>query len=151
MQMPRRSRSCFLSSAACIAALLLGACSGPRVQSLDGRAYPGPVAQDEVLDVQLVQIPQGVSFTNTTPRTLGPGWLWINAWYSAPLPAVGIGERIEIPLRDFQNEFGEPPRTGGFWAGRDATRVIHAQIETADPESGASRFLGLVVVGQGVR
>lgn len=135
----------------CIATLLLVGCSQARVQSLDGHAYPDGVAQDAVLDVQLVQSPQTVSFTNTTPRPLGPGWLWINGWYSAELPEVGIGESIEIPLRDFENEFGEAPRAGGFWAGRDATRVIHAQIETADPETGESRFLGLVVVGQGVR
>jgi len=149
--MPRRSRSLIRSIALCAAALLLAACSRARVQSLDGRAYPGPVAQDTVLDVQLVQASQSVTFTNTTPRPLGPGWLWINGWYSADLPEVGVGESIEVPLRDFRNEFGEAPRAGGFWAGRDATRVVHAQIETADPESGASRFLGLVVVGQGVR
>jgi hypothetical protein len=140
-----------MAGASCVVLLLLSACAGPRVQSLDGRAYPGSVSQDRVLDVQLIQRPQAVSFTNTTPRTLGPGWLWINGWYSAEVPAVGIGERIEIPLRDFRNEFGESPRSGGFWAGRDATRVVHAQIEITDPESGASTFLGLVVVGQGVR
>jgi hypothetical protein len=151
MPMPSGSRSCSLSAATCAALLLLGACSTARVQSLDGRAYPGSVVQERVLDVQLIQRPQAVSLTNTTPRTLGPGWLWINGWYSAALPAVGIGERIEIPMRDFRNEFGESPRSGGFWAGRDATRVVHAQIETTDPESGASTFLGLVVVGQGVR
>jgi len=146
--MPRCSRSVV---SCCAVALALGACSQPRVQTLDGRAYPRAVVQDEVLDVQLTQTPQAVTFTNTTPRPLGPGWLWINGWYSADLPEVGVGESIEVPLRDFRNEFGEPPRAGGFWAGRDATRVVHAQIEAADPETGESRFLALVVVGQGVR
>lgn len=144
--MPTRSRSC-TTAAAIVASAFLAACNAPRVQTLDGRAYPGDVAQAEVLDVQLFQEPQSVRFTNTTARPLGPGWVWLNGWYSAPLERVEIGGSVEIPLRAFRDEFGQRPRAGGFWAARDAVDVVLAQVERTNSASGAPELVGLVIVG----
>jgi hypothetical protein len=144
--MPTCSRSCHAVAAA-LATVLLGACSAPPVQSLDGRAYPGEDLQAAVLDVQVFQEPRSIRFTNTTARPLGPGWVWLNGWFSAPLERVAIGGSVEIPLRDFRDEFGQRPRAGGFWAARDAVDIVLAQVERANDATGAPELVGLIVVG----
>jgi len=100
-----------------------------------------------VLDVQLFRDDRAVRLANTTTRPLGPGWLWLNAWYSAPIERIDIGETVVIPLRQFESEHGRPAPSGGFWSGGRPLAVVHAQIETVDTETGDRRFRGLIVVG----
>ncbi|MFG0275853.1 MAG: hypothetical protein ACF8QF_12445 [Phycisphaerales bacterium] len=144
--MPTRPRL-HLVAAAALAAASLPACTTARVQTLDGRAFPGQIEQLDVLDVQVFQEAQSIRFTNTTARPLGPGWVWLNAWYSAPIDRIEVGGTLEIPLRDFRDEFGQRPRAGGFWAARDAIDVVLVQLERTNGPGGASELFGMVVVG----
>ncbi len=71
-----------------------------------------------------------LTMTNTSPATLGPGLLWINAAYSIEIDPIPSGERVTIDLRECLNEFGQPFRGGGFFATERPDDVVLAEIET---------------------
>ncbi|MEM7754908.1 MAG: hypothetical protein AAF297_04650 [Planctomycetota bacterium] len=105
-----------------------------------GGAYPTAMTQDRVLDIQVSRRGTVLYLTNTTATSFDAGTLWVNRRFSAPMPALALGESIELDLRSFVDEFGERFRAGGFWATRDPDAVVLAQLETGDA------LLGLVVV-----
>ncbi len=123
-----------------VAALLSG-CTGPDVL-LEGPVYPVGVEQRRVVDVQVVREETWLVFTNTTPRDIGAGRVWVNQEFALPFDGLEVGETARLPLGAFENEFGERFRAGGFFAIRPPTDVVLVQVEEDD----ARGLLGLVVV-----
>lgn len=136
--MPRTAP--LLSLAACAALALAGCATRGTGRIDDGVPYPASKVQGATLDVQVFRDGTDIRFTNTSAAPLGPGRLWLNAWYSRELPPVGVGETIELGLRAFRDRYGQPFRAGGFWAVDPAAPVVLAQVEEQD------RLVGLVVV-----
>lgn len=144
--------------------LVLGAllaahgCSTAPNPDLAGPAYPSALRQGRTLDVQVFRDGPEIRLTNTTARPLGPGRLWLNAWYSREIPAIGVGESVRYELNDFRDQYGAPFRGGGFFAARNPEALVLAQVEPAGAvEAGteggegagaeAAELLGLIVVG----
>ena len=92
-------------------------------------APPSPLPQSEVLNIQVFRNVTDIELTNTTARSFGPGLVWINERYSHPIEGLAIGESLDLPLRAFVDEFGDPFRAGGFFATRDPAPVVLAQLE----------------------
>ena len=92
-------------------------------------SYPGHT--QSVVDVQAFRDGPTLSFTNTSPETLGPGRLWINAAYSIDIEAVAPNASASVDLNSCRNEFGQPFRGGGFFATERPDEVVLAQIEDA--------------------
>jgi hypothetical protein len=109
------------------------------------RPYPDLV-QKESLNVQVFRRTQTVELTNTTARSIGPSTLWLNGRFCRPIDGLAIGQSLELPLKDFRDEFFDPFRGGGFFAVEAPERLVLAQLETHDVE-GKPVMLGLVVVG----
>lgn len=122
----------------------MGACqtSASRADA-DGPVFPEAKAQEEVLDIQVVRDGTHITLTNTTARAYGRSRLWLNRWFSRDIEALDIGQSLTFPLSEFRDRFDEPFRAGGFFATRRPTRLVQAQLETADS------LLGLVVVARG--
>lgn len=76
------------------AGLLWGCASAP----VAGRTYPEDLRQEKVLDVQVFRRTTEIEFTNTTDRPLGPGTLWLNKRFSAPIGVIGVGQKARVPL-----------------------------------------------------
>jgi hypothetical protein len=93
-------------------------------------APPSPLAQSEVLNIQVFRNVTDLELTNTTARSFGPSVLWINERYSRPIDGLAIGESLDLPLREFVDEFGDPFRAGGFFATRDPDPFVLAQLES---------------------
>jgi hypothetical protein len=115
----------------------LGACASRDL----GTGVSAPrLVQDEVLDIQVARRSTKISMTNTTARSFPAGRLWINKGYSAPMPPLAVGETVELDLRVFVDEAGEPFRAGGFFATREGDLVVLAHLVIE------GRTYGLVVV-----
>lgn len=125
-------------------AVVLAGCAGRAEEIGQGPVYPA-VTQLRTLDVQVVRDGTRISLTNTTAQPLGPGLLWLNAWYSLPFDGLGIGQRVELNLGDFRDRYGEAFRSGGFFATDAGDVVVLAQLQTTDGPS-EPVLLGLVVV-----
>lgn len=109
--------------------------------------YPFAAKQEKTLDIQVVRSGTRVSMTNTTATNFGPSRLWLNRRFSFPIAKWEIGETLDLPLKDFLDEFGERFRPGGFFAAEAPDKIVHAQIEVPSPTSeGGARMLGLIVV-----
>lgn len=122
----------------CVGATLLAGCRGPALTP--GPVYPESAARYGVLDIQVRVESRRVSFTNTTPRVLPAGRLWINGWYSAAVKPTPVGGGVEIPITAFRDEHGEGVRGGGFFAAEEPEKIILAELEAPDG------LYGLVVV-----
>lgn len=129
-----------------LAGALAGCSSGPRAVDY-ARAYPA-LKQGETLDIQVFRRAKRIELTNTTARAFGPSTLWLNAWYSRPLGGLGVGQTLDLPLKEFRDENSEPFRGGGFFAAEAPDRLVLAQLETTGPD-GKPLMLGLVVVSGG--
>lgn len=81
-----------------VAAVLGGCASGPKPSA--AWAYPDDLRQEKVIDVQVFRRATEIVFTNTTDRPLGPGVLWLNKRFAAPIGEIGAGQRVRVPLRD---------------------------------------------------
>lgn len=92
-------------------------------------APPSPLPQAEVLNIQAFRNVTDLELTNTTARSFGPGLVWINERYSTPIDGLAIGESLDLPLRLFVDEYGDPFRAGGFFATRDPDPVVLVQLE----------------------
>lgn len=110
-----------------------------------GPVYPQDAMMVEVLDVQLFRDITVLRFTNTSTTDFPAGTMWLNKRYSAPIPAIASGETVEIDLKQFVDEFGDTYSAGGFFAQREPTPVVLAQIEVPSIE-GVPVLYGLVVV-----
>lgn len=93
-------------------------------------APPTTLAQAEVLNIQAFRNVTSLEITNTTARSFGPGLVWLNERYSRPIDGLAIGESLDLPLRGFVDEFGDPFRAGGFFATREPDPVVLAQLES---------------------
>lgn len=122
-------------------------CSTAPNPELAGPAYPSALWQGRTLDVQVFRDGPEIRFTNTTPEPLGPGRLWLNAWYSREIPAIGVGESVTYQLKEFRDQYGAQFRGGGFFAAQNPEALVLAQVEPAETESGDVELLGLIVVG----
>ena len=122
------------------AALLVGGLGACAARDLATGVPPPRLVQDEVLDIQVARRSTKISMTNTTARSFPAGRLWINKAYSAPMPPLAVGETVELDLRVFVDEAGEPFRAGGFFATREGDLVVLAHLVTE------GRVYGLVVV-----
>ncbi len=146
------------------AALSLTACAARMDPSRASPPYPSALTQSRTLDVQVFRRANTIWLTNTTATPIGPGRLWLNAWYSRPVEMIGVGETLEMKLSSFYDRHGEPFRGGGgFFAARDPEAIVLAQIvqspaapptaaaeadaESAEGWAPAQELLGLVVVG----
>jgi hypothetical protein len=130
--------------AAAIALGLLAGCRGG--QSIDyARSMPPELRQGEVLNIQAFRNVTRLQLTNTTARSFEDGTLWINQRFSRPIGRLDAGESVDLPLREFVDEFGDTFRAGGFFATRDPDPVVLVQLE-----SGGSLF-GLVIGGNRIK
>lgn len=105
-----------------------------------GKPYPAgtPVAGN--LDVHALREVTRLRLTNTSGVTFGPATVWVNAAYSLPIDGLAVNQRLDLPLNEFRNEYGQTFRGGGFFSTELPTNVVKAEIVD---ERG--RF-GLVVV-----
>lgn len=144
----RFGQSRFLASAMACGILwgmaFAGGCASDRAGAAL-RAYPDELVQKTVLDIQVFRRETVIEFTNTTSDAIGPGTIWLNKRFSRAIEKIAIGERVELPLTDFQDEFGDVFRAGGFFAAEPPQRLVLAQLEVAG-EDGTPRVLGMIVV-----
>ncbi len=91
---------------------------------------PSTLAQAEVLNIQVFRNVTDLELTNTTARSFGPSVIWVNERYSRPIDGLAIGESVDLPLRQFVDEYGDPFRAGGFFATRDPDALVLAQLES---------------------
>lgn len=123
------------------------ACSPAPLPITQGRAFSPELRQAEVLDIQVFRHETRIEFTNTTARALPAGTMWLNRRFSRPMPAIAVGQSFDLALDEFQDEFGEHFRAGGFFATREPETLVQAQLETTDA-GGKPTLLGLIVIGQ---
>lgn len=134
--------------AAGVAGVLAG-CSGSPEVDAEARAFPYELEQAELLDVQVFRDVTRLRFTNTSGRPLGPGMLWVNRRFGYAMPeGVAIGERVDLDLKSFVDEFGDPFRAGGFFATRDPDKVVIVEYEE---DAGADGLLAMVVVSDDIQ
>ena len=126
---------------------VFSACSSGPLPITQGRAFPPELRQTEVLDIQVFRHETRIEFTNTTARSIPAGTMWLNRRFSRAMPPIAVGQSFELALDEFQDEFGEAFRAGGFFATREPETLVQAQIETTDAE-GKPTLLGLIVIGQ---
>lgn len=119
-----------------------GLTAGPQVTY--ARPYPGDLVPTQQLDIQVRRVETRIELTNTTARSFGPSTLWLNRKYSRPVPSLGVGESVSLPLSEFVDEHNERFRPGGFFATRDPQEVMLTQLEaTVD---GEPVLIGLVTI-----
>lgn len=128
--------------ALCVPVVCVGGCSTGPNPDLAGPGYPA-VVQGEMLDVQVVREETVIRLTNTTVRPYKDARLWVNRWYSLPIPMFDVGQTLELSLWDFRDEHGEAFEAGGFFATRKPERLVQAQLEAGE------KVYGLVVVARG--
>jgi hypothetical protein len=132
-----------------LAALLAaGGCASAHRVLIDdpARAYPTGNALQAAVDVHVLRNNTRITFTNTTPDTLGPGTLWLNKEFSAPFEAMPPGQTRTMSLKDFTNRFGQTFRAGGFFATRTPAKLVSAELQ---PEGSDTMVPLLIVRGEG--
>lgn len=130
-----------------VALAFLPACSSGPLPITQGRAFPPELRQTEVLDIQVFRHETRIEFTNTTARSIPAGTMWLNRRFSRAMPAIAVGQSFDLALDEFEDEFGEHFRAGGFFATREPETLVQAQIETTGND-GKPALLGMIVVGQ---
>lgn len=125
-------------------ALLCGCSAGGKVDY--ARDYPRVAQAGPTLDIQVFRTAKHIELTNTTARKIGPSTIWLNSWYSRPIPGLGVGETVRLALADFRDVNSEAFRGGGFFAAERPDRLVRAELETVGDGGRPTRF-GLVVVG----
>ncbi|TVQ33271.1 MAG: hypothetical protein EA376_02735 [Phycisphaeraceae bacterium] len=111
-------------------AFILGGCASAEIRG--GRPYPSQLERLTPLDIQVFRDvgPRELRLTNTSARSLGPSRLWINAWYSASVEPLEVGQTISVHISRFRDEHGERIRGGGFFAARAPEPIVLAELET---------------------
>ena len=107
-----------------------------------GPTFPDDKTQTVTLDIQVVRDETVLRLTNTTARKFGRSRIWLNRWFSREIEGLDVGQTLKFRLNEFKDTFGDNFRGGGFWATRNADRLVQAQLETADS------LVGLVVVAR---
>lgn len=143
--MPRIAPARIVPLAGVCACLLTGCQLFNEQQSAaPGPTYPTDLPRGTSVPVQVFRDVTRLRMTNTTARTFGPGVMWLNQQYSAPVEALEPGETWELDLHSFVDEFGDVYRAGGFFAQRDPARVVLVEIETGPEDH--RELVGFVVV-----
>lgn len=124
------------------AAIALSGCASPPQTIIENPAYPGDRQQGPTLDIQVVRDGTRISLTNTTARNFGPFTLWLNRRFARELPGLAVGQSLELGLAEFQDQWGDRFRAGGFFATERPERLAKAEIDLRD----GSPLLGLVVI-----
>ena len=128
-----------------LACLWVSGCTVSRDMT-HARPYPGSLAQQGNVNIQVVRQTTTVELTNTTARAYGPSTLWLNGRFSRPIEELKVGQTLTLSMKEFRDEHGDAFRHGGFFATETPDRLVLAQIETKDAE-GKPELIGLVVVG----
>lgn len=140
-------KSTFLTCAPLLAAsFLLTACRSAPTPVAWARTYPDAVTRDaRTLDIQVFRHTHTIELSNTTATALGKCTLWLNRRYSWPIEGLAVGEHMEIPLKNFKDEFSDTFRGGGFFASEAPDTLVMVEAETID-EQGASSMRSMIVV-----
>ncbi|MDX2131144.1 MAG: hypothetical protein SFY69_03715 [Planctomycetota bacterium] len=118
--------------------------SRPRAEGA-APAYPREATVTSLADIQVFRRGTRLQFTNTTAQDVGASRLWLNMRYSRPLDPVGVGESVDLDLRDFVDQYGERFRAGGFFSTEPPKPVVLAQLETPAPD-GTPALVTLIVL-----
>lgn len=135
-----------LRSFALVAILCLAGCASKPAPVPYARAFPDDAPRAETLNIQIFQRETSVLLTNTTARAFGPSTLWLNMRFSRPLPALAVGQTVELPLKEFRDEFQDEFRGGGFFASEVPERLVSAHLQPGSDQNPGAPLLGLVVV-----
>ncbi len=129
-----------------MACVLAGSgCAGKGSRFEPGPAFPDSLVQERTLDIHVLRDVRTIRLTNTTGEALPAGRLWLNKWFSREIPeGIAVGRSAAFDLGEFVDEFGEPFRGGGFFAGLDPDDLVLAQYEAEI--DGQRRLLGLIVI-----
>lgn len=144
----RRRRTPFVVSLAllAIAGVCLPGCrvfKGSASEAREpGPAYPTAAERGEQADIQVFRDNTRLRLTNTTTTDFGAGRLWLNQQFSRPVEGFAPGERLDLDLFSFTDEFNERFRGGGFFATRDPEKVVLVEFQ---PE-GEARLVGFIIV-----
>jgi len=95
-------------------------------------AYPIEAPSGEPVDALLTRRGSRIQIANRDVEPIGPGQLWLNRAWLAPLPRIEPGGKRMIALNRFINRFEEPFPTGTFLS-REKTRPI-VLAEAFNPE-----------------
>lgn len=106
------------------------------------RPYPAHLPQGETVRVQVLSNGVTIDVVNATAREYRDFDLWLNRRYSRFVPRLGAGESITLHLDTFWDRFGEGPQVGGFFASREPTPIVLAEIQVDE----TSPLVGLVAV-----
>lgn len=110
------------------------------------RPYPTDVPRGPTVNIQAVKGDTTVELTNTTAIAYGPSTLWLNRRFCRPIDGLAVGQTLEYRLHDFQDEFHDVFKKGGFWAIERPDRLVVAEIETV--HDAKPMMVELIVIGQ---
>jgi len=133
--------------------LSLGGCRSVKMPGPDAREYPDSLLQTAVADIQVRRDGPTLTMTNTTAHAFGPSTVWLNARFFRKIDAFAVGETLELDSREFEDQYGDTFRGGGFFEWENPERLVLAQLET-DPVQGiptdqivnGKQMIGMVVV-----
>jgi hypothetical protein len=130
-----------------IAVLFAGCRSTPPSATTDGPRYPAHLVQNEVLDVQVFREGTRMRLTNTSTRRIGRSMVWVNRRFGREIGGLDIAQTLEMDLREFVDEYGQPFRAGGFFAPEAPQPLVLVQVQPLDGDPG---LFGLIVArGEG--
>jgi hypothetical protein len=132
----------FLLSGVLAVGTIMPGCSTAETGFIEREIYPANTRQTKSLDIQVFRDSTTIRFTNSTAVSIPACTMWINAWYSTDFKGLAVGESIEMNLYDFNDQYGDTFRAGGFFATERPTKLVFAQLEVGD------ELLGLVVVNE---
>jgi hypothetical protein len=106
------------------------------------RPYPAHLPQGETVRVQVLSNGITIDVVNATSTTYRDVDLWLNRRFCRFLPRLGAGESITLRLDTFWDDVGEGPQVGGFFATREHTPIVLAEIQVDE----TSPLVGLIAV-----
>ena len=106
------------------------------------RPYPAHLPQGDTVRVQVLSNGITIDVVNATAREFRSFDLWLNRRYCRFVPRLGAGESITLHLDTFWDHLGEGPQVGGFFASREPTPIVLAEIQVDE----TSPLVGLVAV-----
>lgn len=128
-------------------ALFNGACSPVNVDPTRAtRPYPRELAQESVVQIQVIPRPTSVEVVNATARSYRDFDLWLNQRYMVHVDALEAGRTLNIPLSDFWDWRGEGPFEGGIFRYYAPTPIVLMQAQMA-PETPLIGFICVLPEG----
>lgn len=106
------------------------------------RPYPNHLPQGETVRVQVLSDGISIDVVNATATGYRDFDLWLNRRYCRYVPRLDAGESITLRLDTFWDHLGEGPQVGGFFATREPTPIVLAEIQIDE----TSPLVGLVAV-----